>query len=222
MLLDYLGEPAKVTLHPWPLITTPLTALNREDALEQSRVMVVDHQPGLPVPVRPGDAAMEGGSVSGVFNRLNWETFAPGEDEALMDANASPTILWSPARLQAEAILPSSLGSQADSMAQISKDYERWVNRSMSWMRRNGTRVWELEGGARRGQIWTSTSASSAPSLHSQAPCRRWNLAHPAGTLNHDVPVKGRPKRWSSLQADSISRAAICVRQRMPGRSSLL
>ncbi|WP_133247064.1 hypothetical protein [Pseudarthrobacter sp. AG30] len=145
MLLDYLGEPAKVTLHPWPLITTPLTALNREDALEQSRVMVVNHQLGLPVPVRAGDAAMQGGSVSAVFNRLNWETFAPAEDEALMDANASPIILWSPARLRPDAILPSSLGSQADLMAQVSKDYERWVNRSMSWIRRNGTRVWGLE-----------------------------------------------------------------------------
>ena len=146
MLFDYLGEPAKVTLHPWPLIKTTLTALSREEALEQSRVMVVNHQLGLPVPVRPGDAAMQGGSVNAVFNRLNWEKFAPAEDEALMDANASPTVLWSPARLNAEAIFPSSLGSQADSMAEISKDYERWVNRSMSWIRRNGTRVWGLEG----------------------------------------------------------------------------
>ncbi|MGX5714951.1 hypothetical protein [Arthrobacter sp. MAHUQ-56] len=146
MLLDYLGEPAKVTLHPWPLITTPLTVLNREEALEQSCVLVVNHQLGLPIPVRPSDAAMQGGSVSAVFNRLNWEALAPAEDEALMDANASPAILWSPARLHAEAILPSSLGSQADSMAQISKDYERWVNRSMSWVRRKGTQVWGLEG----------------------------------------------------------------------------
>ncbi|MGK3647936.1 hypothetical protein [Pseudarthrobacter enclensis] len=146
MLFDYLGEPSKVTLHPWPLIQTPLTALSREEALEQSRVMVVNHQLGLPVPVRPGDAAMQGGSVNAIFNRLNWEKFAPAEDEALMDANASPTILWSPARLTAEAIFPSSLGSQADSMAEISKDYERWVNRSTSWIRRNGTRVWGLEG----------------------------------------------------------------------------
>lgn len=146
MLLDYLGEPAKVTLHPWPLIRTPLTALSREDALGQSRVMVANHQFGLPVPVRPGDAAMQGSSVPAVFNRLNSEKLSPAEDEALMDSNASPTILWSPARLHAEAIFPSSLGSQADSMAEISRDYERWVNRSMSWIRRHGTRVWGLEG----------------------------------------------------------------------------
>lgn len=153
MLFDYLGEPAKVILHPWPLIKTPLTALSREEALEQSRVMVVNHQLGLPVPVRPGDAAMQGGSVHAVFNRLNWEKLAPAEDEALMDANASPTILWSPARLHTEAIFPSSLGSQADSMAEISKDYERWVNRSMSWIRRNGTRVWGLEGSQTRPDL---------------------------------------------------------------------
>jgi len=146
MLFDYLGEPAKVTLHPWPLIKTPLTALSRGEALEQSRVMVVNHHLGLPVPVRPVDPAMQGSSVHAVFNRLNWEKLAPAEDEALMDSNASPTILWSPARLHAEVIFPSSLGSQADSMAGISKDYEKWVNRSMSWIRRNGTRVWGLEG----------------------------------------------------------------------------
>ncbi|KQQ81459.1 hypothetical protein [Arthrobacter sp. Leaf137] len=153
ILFDYLGEPAKVTLHPWPLIKTPLTALSREEALEQSRVIVVNHQLGLPVPVRPGDAAMQDGSVHAVFNRLNWEKLAPVEDEALMDANASPTILWSPARLHTEAIFPSSLGSQADSMAEVSKDYERWVNRSMSWIRRNGTRVWGLEGSQTRPDL---------------------------------------------------------------------
>jgi hypothetical protein len=49
--LDYLGEPAKVTLHPWPVITSPLSALSREDALERPRVMVVV---GLPVPVCMG------------------------------------------------------------------------------------------------------------------------------------------------------------------------
>ena len=153
MLFDYLGEPAKVTLHPWPLIKTPLTALSRKEALAQSRVIVVNHQLGLPVPVRPRDAAMQGASVNAVFNRLNWEKHAPAEDEALVDANASPTILWSPARLHAEAIFPSSLGSQADSMAEISKDYERWVNRSMSWIRRDGTRVWGLEGIQRRPDL---------------------------------------------------------------------
>jgi hypothetical protein len=32
-LLDYLGEPDKVTLHPWPVVRTPLDALSREEAL---------------------------------------------------------------------------------------------------------------------------------------------------------------------------------------------
>lgn len=92
MLLDYMGEPAKVTLHPWPLIKTPLTALSRGEALAHSRVMVVNHQLGLPLPVRPVDAAMQGSSVPAVFNRLNSEKLSPAEDEALMDSNASPTI----------------------------------------------------------------------------------------------------------------------------------
>jgi hypothetical protein len=32
-LLDYLGEPDKVTLHPWPVVRNPLDALSRQDAL---------------------------------------------------------------------------------------------------------------------------------------------------------------------------------------------
>jgi len=80
-----------------------------------------------------------------VFNRLNWEQLNPSRDEALVDSNVSPVLLWTPAT-HAEGVLGSgNIGSQADSMSAVSADYERWVNRVMNWVRRKGTKVWGLQ-----------------------------------------------------------------------------
>ncbi len=81
-----------------------------------------------------------------MFNRLNWGRLHPKPDEALVDSNASPVLLWIPAT-QSEGVLASgNIGSQADSMGAVSADYERWANRVMNWVRRRGTQVWGLEG----------------------------------------------------------------------------
>ncbi|GAP55868.1 hypothetical protein AHiyo6_24330 [Arthrobacter sp. Hiyo6] len=146
-LLDYLGEPDKVTLHPWPVVRNPLDALSREEALATPQVLVVNRDLGPPVPVRPGDDAMNQPTKAGVFNRLNWDRLHPAHDEALVDSNASPVLLWVPAETGSEVIGVSQLGSQADAMAAISADYERWVNRTIGWIRRKGTKVWALSKG---------------------------------------------------------------------------
>jgi hypothetical protein len=144
-LLDYLGEPAEVTLHSWPLCTSPAESLTRRDALSRSQVMVVSRAFGQPSVIRSGDAALAERSRAGVFNRLNWERLNPRPDEALVDSNASPVLLWIPAT-QAEGVLGSgNIGSQADSMSAVSTDYERWANRVMNWVRRRGTKVWGLQ-----------------------------------------------------------------------------
>ena len=57
-LLDYLGEPDEVTLHPWPLVTSPAASLTRQDALSRSHLMVVSRVLGPPSVIRSGDAAM--------------------------------------------------------------------------------------------------------------------------------------------------------------------
>ena len=81
-------------------------------------------------------------SRAGIFNRINWEKLRPGPREGLVDSNASPVLLWQPGAVSNSHIGVSSIGSQADAMASVSKDYERWVNRVTSWVRRNGTKVW--------------------------------------------------------------------------------
>ena len=58
-LLDYLGDPGKVTLHPWPVVRNPLNALSREEALAAPQVMVVNRDLGPPVQIRPGDGALD-------------------------------------------------------------------------------------------------------------------------------------------------------------------
>lgn len=144
-LLDYLGVPDEATLRPWPVVTSPATRLTREDALSRSQVMVVSRVLGEPSVVRPGDTAMAEPTRSGVFNRLNWTRLLPEPGEALVDSNASPVLLWVPATYSGGALRSGHIGSQADSLGTVSKEYESWANRAMSWVRRRGTRVWGLQ-----------------------------------------------------------------------------
>jgi hypothetical protein len=115
--------------------------------------MVVNRDIGPPVPVRPSDLAMDQPTKAGVFNRLNWDRLHPALGEALVDSNASPVLLWIPAEIGSEVIGVSQLGSQADAMAAISADYERWVNRITGWIRRKGTKVWGVEQGTVRPDL---------------------------------------------------------------------
>ena len=144
-LLDYLGEPDQVTLQPWPLVKSTAVTLTRSDALSCSQVMVVSRALGQPTVIRNGDAPMAERSKAGVFNRINWERLKPRSDDGLMDSNASPVLLWIPATHAGDALVSGNIGSQADSMSAVSRDYERWVNRVMDWVRRRGTQVWGLQ-----------------------------------------------------------------------------
>ncbi|WP_121258309.1 hypothetical protein [Nocardioides ferulae] len=152
-LLDYLAEPAEVALRPWPMVASPPIDLSRELALASDHVMVVSRALGPPIVIREEDPAMAGGTRSALFNRLNWERLEPGPTEGLVDSNASPVLLWTPATEGPEGLRAGDIGSQADSMSKVSKDYERWVNRVMSWVRRKGTRVWGLEPHQRRPDL---------------------------------------------------------------------
>ena len=86
-----------------------------------------------------------------MFNRLTWERLKP--TEGLVDSNASPVLLWTPATQGPDGLGSGTIGSQADSMSAVSKDYERWVNRTMNWVRRKGTRVWGLESQHQRADL---------------------------------------------------------------------
>jgi hypothetical protein len=141
-LLDYLGEPDEVTLQPWPLVQSPAVTLTRPDALSCSQVMVVSRALGHPTVIRAGDAAMADQSRSRLFNRINWERLKPRSGEGLVDSNASPVLLWPPATDSDGVLVSGGIGSQADSMSAVSRDYERWVNRVMDWIRRRGAKVW--------------------------------------------------------------------------------
>ena len=107
--------------------------------------MVVRRGFGQPSVIRPGDAAMDEPTKAGVFNRVNWDRLRPTAPEGLVDSNVSPVLLWTPGETTSSSLRVSSIGSQADAMGAISGDYERWVNRVLSWVRRKGTKVWGLE-----------------------------------------------------------------------------
>lgn len=152
-LLDSLGEPSEVALRPWPVVASPPIALTREQALGSGQVMVVSRALGPPVVLQEGDAAMADRSKAGVFNRLNWERLRPKPIEGLVDSNASPVLLWTPATDGPDGLGSGAIGSQADSMGAVSEDYQRWVHRAMSWVRRRGTRVWGLEPEHQRSDL---------------------------------------------------------------------
>ena len=152
-LLDYLGEPDEVALRPWPLLASPSVVLSREAAYGTKQVMVVSGAVGQPVLLRVGDPAMAEPSRAGVFNRLNWERLKPKRNEGLVDSNASPVLLWMPARDGADGLRSGAMGSQADSMSAVSQDYEHWVKRVMNWVRRRGKPVWGLTARDQRSDL---------------------------------------------------------------------
>jgi hypothetical protein len=144
-LLDYLGEPTDASLHPWPLVQSPLLVFSRDEAMASPHVMVASRRFGEPAIIREGDAATTGGTRAALFNRMNLDRFRPRATEGIVDSNASPVLLWKPAGSNAEGLQAGDIGSQADSMSAISKDYELWATRVMNWVRRKGTKVWGLE-----------------------------------------------------------------------------
>jgi hypothetical protein len=153
ILLDYLGEPERVTLCPWPVLDPSGAALGRSQALAFRYVTVVSSALGPPSLIRPGDAPMSEPSKAGVFNQLNWQRLSPSGEEGLIDSNVSPVLLWEPGRGDASGLCVSAIGSQADSMSAISPEYERWANRVMGWIRRKGTRVWGLQQHSERPDL---------------------------------------------------------------------
>lgn len=152
-LLDFMGEPSEVVLHPWPLLREPLERLSRIEALRSERVMVTNRSLGGPVRMFANSPALQESSRSGLFNRITWNRLRPDSGEALVDANTSPVLLWSPVRNSTEVLHAGSIGSQAESLAKVSGDYEQWVRRVQGWVRRKGTSVWGLAGAAVRPDL---------------------------------------------------------------------
>lgn len=144
-LLEHLGGPTSVTLHPWPVVRSPLEVLPLSDALITPEVMVVHNALGPPVLIRPGDRAMNENTIAGIMNQLNWDQVQRDSSERLVDSNASPVLVWLPGKASETILSLSSIGSQAVAMAAVSQEYEKWVKRAIGWVRRKGTRVWGRE-----------------------------------------------------------------------------
>jgi hypothetical protein len=69
------------------------------------------------------------------------------------DVNFSPVLFWRPGRAVEGTVGVSDIGSQADAMARVSAEYQRWVNRVIGWVRRKGVKVWGLERAAIRPDL---------------------------------------------------------------------
>ncbi len=145
-LLDHLGEPHEVSLHTWPLVHVELPALPRTEILGVSRLMVVGRALGDPVLVAAPADDPDDLPASGILARFRRTPPAPPRRSVgLVDSNTSPVLLWQRGATGPAEFTVSDIGSQADAMDRIHDDYRRWVNRTMSWVRRRGTKVWGLE-----------------------------------------------------------------------------
>ena len=141
-LLDYLGEPRTVSLHPWPISPLVPAALDRRDLAARPSVMVVSDALGPPRLIRAqADASMDGGSASATFNRINWDAFNQQRTRASSTRTALQSSCGSAVFTSETSCTRAKSDRQADSMHGVSREYERWVNRVMSWVRRRGTRV---------------------------------------------------------------------------------
>jgi hypothetical protein len=145
-LLDVLGEPDSVQLFPWiPMSVDNPVLLDRSSIWDLEQFGVVNPALGGIALDQPGGSAFTDGTARArAFNAVNWERAAPCVDQGIVDWNRTAALFWERGARSESVLTPSSLGSQADSMTAISVDYQRWVNRSMSWVRRNGTLVWGL------------------------------------------------------------------------------
>ncbi len=145
-LLTYLGEGSAVELRLWsPYDGRPSGVLGRHQASTSRHVAIISADFGGPALIRDqNDVALTSNSRAAVFNRLNFER-RPDSTTGIVDSNRSPILFWQPARILDGALLPGSIGSQADALHEVSAEYERWVKRVMGWVRRHGTPVWGLQ-----------------------------------------------------------------------------
>lgn len=162
-LLAYLGHGALTELRQWWSYAEGESGVVRTSQVAVAGpVAVVSMTLGPTVLIHDADDdALATHDRAGLFNRMNFERRSH-HSQPIIDANRSPVIFWQPSTASEDGIQQGSIGSQAESMRSISVDYERWVNRTMSWVRRRGTRVWGLEGSATRPDLEIDVSHISA------------------------------------------------------------
>lgn len=161
-LLDYLGVDLTATIWPWPVVQDEPVSLSREEAGSEHAVIILSAELGPPTVVHRNEPVSDGGSVTAVFTRMNFERIDPTLGLGLVDPDHSPVLFWQPGDVRADKLTTHNLGSQANAMRAISPTYERWVTRVMGWVRRRGTRVWGLERAALRPDLNINVSTVSA------------------------------------------------------------
>ena len=135
-LLDHLGEPNDVRLFPWvPMALDSPIFISRDQRWGKANLGLLDPSLGAVELVRPPHRAFDTDIKSGVFNSINWSRARPDETRGIVDWNRTPALFWKRGPSTEKVLTISNLGSQADSMAAISNDYRKWVNRSMNWVR---------------------------------------------------------------------------------------
>ncbi len=79
--------------------------------------------------------------VASIFDREKWTSLQLHGREQMLDEERSPVLIFRRRNAPNGVCLPSLLLAPASNMERVSPDFARWVTRSMSWVRRNSTKV---------------------------------------------------------------------------------
>lgn len=147
-LLDFAMTSGKARLFPWGKMTVAKPTFFEVSELppQSERTQhygIVDQSYG---PIRFIDErpteSEPGRARTFAFDLMNWDEETPVSGEGIVDWNRTPALFWDRGKLNRDGEMGvSDIGTQADSMNEVSAEYRKWVNRVMSWVRRKGVKV---------------------------------------------------------------------------------
>ncbi len=148
LLLEHLAATADVRVFPWcampldaPLLLTPAELAEglpewRYVGILNGGLGTVEFITDRPRALRPGEPGWR------ALDTLRWDELQPRPNEGIVDRHRTAALFWERSSRTSDGRIHSgNIGSQAESMAKVSHDYRRWVQRVMAWVRRTGTLV---------------------------------------------------------------------------------
>ena len=89
---------------------------------------------------RPTAAGPTHGSlVSNLFSREEWDERGLGNNDRMIDADLSPIICYRRGALRDGKLGQNTVIASPSSLNRVGSEYEKWVKRSLAWIRRHGT-----------------------------------------------------------------------------------
>ena len=114
--------------------------------VHQSRLSLYIHQPAhgsvIWHTLRPAVAGQTHGSlVKNLFARDEWDERGLGSGDKMIDTDLSPIICYRRGTAQGDRTGQNTILAPPSNLQRVGPEYEKWVKRSLAWVRRRGTIV---------------------------------------------------------------------------------